>query len=81
MDGRGTCLVSTWRAASPQWGATSSHHDLTPCTEQGEGQQDTVLNWVEWEGAQALPPSVHSWKESVHSWKASSSPPAPVGAF
>ena len=30
---------------------------LTPCTEQGEGQRDTVLNWVEWEGAQALPPS------------------------
>lgn len=73
VGGRGICLVSTWRASSrvPTVGRQSPHHDLAPSCDRassGEGQRDAALHWLEWEGAQARPPT------PVHSWKASSSP-------
>ena len=59
---------------------TLGHHEASPgpgpVPKQGEGQRDTVLNWVEWEGAQAF------CATPAPSWKASSSlqpPPPPPG--
>ena len=60
---------------------TLGHHEASPgpgpVPKQGEGQRDTVLNWVEWEGAQAF------CATPAPSWKASSSlqPPPPRQAL
>lgn len=55
MGGRGTCLVSTWRATPPPWGIMRPHQDLALCPSRGRGSETQCLTG--WSG-KGLRPSV-----------------------